>query len=131
MPDQPSLSARVERSEAMCRVLRERAAQALAAASEAAAHYSVLLEVSAQQLAAIEGTRVEVDATREMLRQSVQRYAVLMKSLDTSPERTLSLVNETVQEELSPSERSPETLAVLAEVVSLCIDAYHDTSSAA
>ena len=111
--------------------MRARAAQARAATAEAIAHYAALLTRSRARLAATERALVEAEAVREMVRQSVQRYTVLMKALDASPEHVLRLVKETVAEQLPHPEREDATLELSASVVTWCIEAYYDSSSAA
>ena len=118
-------------SESERRALRERAAQARAAATEAITHYAILLEGTRTGCANSERTFKAVAATREMLRDSVQRYSVLLKSLDTPPERALRLVKEAVTERLHHPEREEETRSLLESVVVWCIEAYYGSPPAA
>ena len=118
-------------TEAEREALRQRAAQARAAAALAIERY-VLLRAQAQQRLEVTAQRlVAIEATREMLQDSVQRYAQLMKALEIPPERVLSLVNETLQEQLPHPEQEEETRALAENVVTWCIEAYFLESSAA
>ena len=111
--------------------LHERAAQARVAASEAIEHYVVLLAQSRNRLKMTEQQLVTVAATRAMVRDSVQRYAQLMKALATPPERMLFLVKETLRQQLPHPEYEDETKALVENVVTWCIEAYYVSSPAA
>lgn len=130
-PDPPPAITPGRLTELELHALHERAAQARAAASAAVAHYAALLGESRHRLAATGRTLVSIDATREMVRQSVQRYVVSMKALGTPPETTLRLVKETVAEHMPHPEREDATRALSASVVTWCIEAYYDSSPAA
>ena len=117
-------------SEAERRALRERAAQARAAATEAIARYVALMAQSRQRLATVTRNSTAVSATLDMLRQSVQRYA-LLKANDTPPERMLRLVKEVLAEKLPHSEHEADTRALVEGVVTWCIEAYYADSPAA
>ena|SRR5690242_18783304 len=118
-------------TEAERRALRERTAQARAAASVALESYAMLLAQSRHCLTFSEERLVAIEATREMLRESVRRYALLMKALDTPPERMLRLVKEALAEQLPHPEREEETLALFRNAVTWCIEAYYDNPPAA
>ena len=70
-------------------------------------------------------------ATLDMVRESVQRYAQLMKALEIPPERVVSLIKETVREQLPHPEREVDTAALAERVVTWCIEGYYFTSPAA
>lgn len=91
----------------------------------------MLMEQSRERLTMSEKRLVAIEATRDMLRDSVQRYALLMKALDTPPERMLRLVKETLAEQLPHPEREEETLALFRNVISWCIEAYYENPPAA
>ena len=118
-------------TEAERQSLRERAAQARAAASEAIEHYVVLLAQSRDRLKMTEQQLVTVDPTRVMLRQSVQRYTQLLKALDTPPERMLSLVKETLRQHVEYPDGEDETKALVENVITWCIEAYYFGAPAA
>ena len=119
----PSAAGRL--TDAERQAMRERSAQARAATSAAIERYAVLLARSRQRLAVSAEMCVAIDATRETLRESVQRYAQLLKALDTSPEHMLGLVKETLREQL-PHPEAEEATKVLAEnVVTWCIEGYY------
>jgi hypothetical protein len=128
-PPSPAPTGRLSEDER--HVMRARAAQARAATAEAIAHYTVLLTRTRSRLATTERTLVETEAIREMVRQSVERYAALMKALDTPPEHVLRVLKQTVAEELPHPEREEATLELTANVVTWCIEAYYSGSSAA
>lgn len=129
MPNALPLSGRL--TEAEREALRQRAAQARAAAAAAIERYVLLVAQSRQRLDTNTEMLVAIDATREMLRQSVQRYAQFMKALETPPERVLALVKETVRRQLSHPEQEEETKALAEHVVTWCIEAYYLGSPAA
>ncbi|HEY2377363.1 MAG TPA: hypothetical protein VGH98_15405 [Gemmatimonadaceae bacterium] len=127
----PSRAAAGRLTETERQALRARTAQARAAASEAVSHYAVILATSRHRIDVLSRKRVEIVAIREMLQESVQRYASLLKTLDTPPERALRLVKETVVEHVPHPERAEETRALLETVVNWCIEAYYGSSPAA
>lgn len=120
-----------ELAEAEYRALCERIEQARAAASQAIAQYATLLAHARHEIAQRDQALVAIDATREMIRQSVHRYATLMRALEISPERTLRLVKETVIEQLPHPQHEIETNALMRNVVTWCIEAYYGKSPAA
>ena len=111
--------------------LHERVAAAHAAAADAVARFAALLEQSRNQLATTAGTLVAIEETREVVRQSVERYVVSMKALGTPPETTLRLVKETVAGQMPLPERDDASRKLSASVVTWCIEAYYGGSSAA
>ena len=118
-------------TETELQALHERAAQARAVAAEALAHYWVLLEQTQQRVKMSEQRLLAFEAMREMLRQSLQRYAQVMKALDTPSERTLWLVRETLTEQLPDPEREESTKDLVESVLSWCVEAYQFDSPAA
>ena len=111
--------------------LWERAAQAQAAASEAITHCAALQAESHRQLDAASRVLVLIDATREMLRQSVQRCALLMKALDVPPVGALRLVQDTVAKEVLPSVEAAAARRLVDDVTAWWLEAYYDISPAA
>ena len=118
-------------TEAEREALRQRAAQAREAASAAIERYGLLAARSRERLNATEQRLVAMEATLETVRQSVQRYAQLMKALEIPPERVLSLMKETVREQLPHPEREVETAALAESVVTWCIQGYYFNTPAA
>lgn len=105
--------------------LRERSEQARAAAAEALAHLTALFLRSRSQFDALARNREGIDATRSMLRESVERYAVLLRTLQTPPERVIRLVKETVAEQIMHPQLHDETGPLMDEVVKWSIQAYY------
>ena len=118
-------------TETELQTLHERAAQARAVAAEALAHYKVLLDQTQQRVKMSEQRLLAFEAMREMLRQSVQRYAQVMKALDTPSDRTLCFVRETLTEQLPDSERAEATKDLVESVLAWCVEAYQFDSPAA
>ena len=111
--------------------LSELAAQALATASDSIERFAAVLARSRHQLHAAEQRLAAIDATRETVRQSVQRYTRLMRALESPPERVLSLVKETLRQQVTHPEQAAETLELAEDVVTWCIEAYYDGLPAA
>jgi len=130
-PDPPSSQGSERLIDQERQALYERAAAAHAAAAEAVACYAALFEQSRHGPAASEPPRVAIEATREMVRRSVQQYVVSMKALGTPPETTLRLVKETVAAQLTHPERDDATRALSNSVVTWCIQAYYENLPAA
>lgn len=116
---------------AECHGVHERAAQARAAASEAIERYVILLEQSQRRANVTAHILLATEATREMFRESLERYAQLMKALGTPPERMLRLVKDAVTEHVPHPEREKETHALLENAVTWCIEAYYGAPPAA
>ena len=66
-----------------------------------------------------------------MVRDSVERYAQLMKALGTPPELMLSLVKETLRQQVPHPEYEQDTKALVEHVITWCIEAYYFSSPAA
>ena len=129
--DQPSREFTGALTQDERQALRERSEQARAAAAEAITNLTALFLRSRSQLDAMSRHREVIDATRAMLRESVERYAVLLRTLDTPPERVIRLVKETVAEQISHPELHDETGPIMENVVRWCIEAYYGSSPAA
>lgn len=111
--------------------MHDRAAQARAAASEAIERYAGLLAQSQRRINVTTHRILAIEATRDMFRESLERYAFLMKALGTPPERMLRLIKETVAEHVPHPEREKETHALLENAVTWSIEAYYGAPPAA
>jgi hypothetical protein len=129
-PSSESITARTF-SPAEVRELRERAAQARETARRAAAKYVELCAITTSHVSvsetAREAARVACDETRE----AVARYAIVLKVLGTSPERTLRLVKEAVREDIPTEIDHSQERPFMEQVVLWCIESYYRESPAA
>lgn len=111
--------------------MHERAAAARAAASEAIERYAILVTQSKRRINMTTQRLLAMDATRELIRESLERYVQLMKVIGTPPERMLRLVKDAVAEHVPHPEREKETHALLENAVTWSIEAYYRTPPAA
>jgi hypothetical protein len=111
--------------------LVERAAQARETARETAARYVELCALIRSEWAASQVRREAVQLSRDAMREAVDRYALLLQSLGTSPERTLRLVKEAVREDVPPEMEHSHAPPFMEQVVLWCIESYYRDTPAA
>lgn len=109
--------------------LTERSAEARARAAVLAHDYSLLLIASLEKVSLSRELQAVRDTARESLHLAVGLYATLLKEANTSPERTLRLVKETVTEQISHP--SPDTEPLMNDVVHWVIEVFYGAPPAA
>jgi hypothetical protein len=108
--------------------MRLRSADARAAAKAATERYAAVLLESQRRIVQSREVREHVESARQELCDTVSRYAVLLKQLETPPERTLCLVKGMVDES---TRRSADRINVMNEAVRSCIEGYYGDAPAA
>jgi hypothetical protein len=103
------------------RELASRAGSARLASAQAAVRHAKSVGVE-------DATNERAVATRAVLRSSIGEYVVLLRQLDTPPERMLSLVKSLVRESVASVIDQQETRLLLQSVVVWCVEAYYGTT---
>lgn len=120
LPGALSLPGKAPLTASEIQIVRE-ASVARARSVAAAADCSMVLIAKERSIALSNKSREALDAARDALLRAVCEYALLLKQLDTSPERTLRLLKETVTE--GAARPKPETL--MDDAVRWCVESYY------